>query len=98
MDVSALTEGGFVGSSSYEGKKVDLGFDDAGAGVFLTPEMSERLQVKKGSRVILTVDSDSIRVIELVVAGLGTSTRISDPKAYYAVGREGGAILRLRRA
>jgi len=40
IDVSALTKEGFVGSSTYEGKQVELGFDDSGKGVYLTPEMA----------------------------------------------------------
>ena len=98
LDVSALTEKGFVGRTTFEGEEVDLEFDDAGAGVFLTSAMAERLHVRKGSRVALTVEEGSPQASELAVAGVTKSPRISDPKVYYAVGREGGAVLRIYRA
>lgn len=98
IDVSALTEKGFVGSATYAGKRVDLQFDDGGAGVFLTPEMAGRLHVRKGSKVLLTIEDDLNQMVEAAVAGVVTSPRFSDPKAYYAVGRDGGAIVRVRRA
>ena len=98
VDVSSLTNDGFVGSSSYDGKEVDLRFDDSGEGVFLTPQMVGRLQVRKGSKVTLFLEDESILVVELTVAGVEGSPRISDPKVYYAVGHEGGAVLRLRKA
>ncbi len=98
VDVSALTENGFVGTSTYGGREVDLEFDEKGAGVFLTAEMAGRLHVRKGSMVLLAIEDGSIQVEELPVAGVSKSPRISDTKAYYAVGREGGAVLRLRRA
>ena len=98
IDVSALTKEGFVGSSTYEGKQVELGFDDSGKGVYLTPEMAARLHVRKGSRVSLVLEGESTRIVDLVVGGVGKRPRISDAKAYYAVGREGGAVVRLRRA
>ena len=97
VDVSLLTEKGFVASSTYEGKKVSLEFDDAGDGVFLTAEMAGRLRVRKGSKVSLILEDSSTQVVELVVGGISKSPRVSDPKVYYAIGREGGAIARIRR-
>ena len=98
VDVSAFTTRGFVGSSEYERKKVDLDFDDAGAGLFLTSEMAGRLRVKKGSKVSITLEEDSSQVVDLELAGVGKTIRISDSRVYYAVGREGGAVIRIRKA
>jgi ABC-type lipoprotein release transport system permease subunit len=98
VDVTSLTSKGFVGSSQYAGKKVDIDFDDGDSGVFLSSEMAARLHVKKGSKVALTLEDDHSSVVDLAVAGVGKTARISDPKIYYAVGREGGAIIRVRKA
>ena len=98
VDVTSLTKNGFVGSSSYEGREVDLEFDDAGKGAFLTSEMAARLRVRKGSKVSVVIEDEKNQVAELIVSGVGRAARISDPKVYYAVGREGGAVVRLRKA
>ena len=98
VDVSSLTEKGFVGTTTYLGKKLDLEFDDQGAGVFLNQEMAKRLQVRKGSLVSILIEDDRNQLVEAAVAGVGASVRISDPKVYYAVGREGGAVIRIRKA
>ena len=98
VDVSALTDKGFVGSTEYEGKKIDLDFDDGAAGIFLNAEMASRLHVKKGSRVSLIVEDDSNRVAEATVASVGRALRISDSRVYYLIGKEGGAIIRVRKA
>jgi len=98
VDVSALTSKGFTGSTEYEGTRVDLEFDDGTAGVFLSPEMAGRLHVKKGSRLSIMVEDDVNQVADTMVALVGKSLRISDPKVYYAVGKEGGAVLRVRKA
>ena len=97
VDVSSLTKEGFVGTTTYQGKRVDLEFDDSGEGVFLTSEMAGRLHVRKGSAVSVTIEEDDTRVVEATVEGVGKAPRISDPKIYYAVGREGGAIIRIRK-
>ena len=98
VDVSALTSEGFVGSTEYEGGKVDVDFDDANAGLFLNSEMAGRLHVKKGSGVSVVIEDGGTHVSEVRVASVGRSLRISDAKVYYAVGREGGAVLRLRKS
>jgi hypothetical protein len=98
VDVSALTSKGFVGSTKYEGDKIDLSFDDANAGVFLNSEMAGRLHVKKGSRISIIIEGDDSRVAETEVASVGKSLRISDARVYYAVGREGGAVIRVRKS
>ena len=97
VDVTSFTERGFVGTTTYEGENVGLEFDDSGAGVFLTAEMARRLSVKSGSYVSVSVE-DGAEVIRLKVSGIGKGPRVSDQKVYYAVGREGGAILRIRKA
>ena len=97
VDVSSLTTKGFVGSTVYEGRKVDLDFDDANAGVFLNSEMAGRLHVKKGSRVSIVIEDDDHQVTEAQVASVGSTLRISDARVYFAVGREGGAVIRVRK-
>ena len=97
VDVSSLTKKGFVGTSNFEGTKVDLEFDDKGDGVFLSSRMAGRLRVKKGSTVSIMIENDRNQVVEAVVGGIGKTLRISDPRVYYAVGREGGAVIRIRK-
>jgi ABC-type lipoprotein release transport system permease subunit len=98
VDVSSFTKKGFIGSTSFEGKRVDLEFDDGNEGVFLTSETAKRMHLRKGSTISILVEDDRTLLIKAVVAGVGKSLRISDSKVYYAVGKEGGAIVRFRRA
>ncbi len=97
VDVSLLTEEGFKGTTKYAGKEVEISFDDKGEGVFLTSEMASRLHVRKGSRLSIVVEGDKNQVAEAAAATVGRGIRISDPKVYYAVGREGGAVVRIRK-
>jgi ABC-type lipoprotein release transport system permease subunit len=97
VDVSSLTKKGFVGTTTYHGKQVDLEFDDGGAGIFLTSEMAGRLHVRKGSTLSVIMENERSMIAKATVAGVGSALRISDPKIYYAVGREGGAIVRIRK-
>jgi putative transposon-encoded protein len=98
VDVSTLTSKGFIGTSRYGGERVDVSFDDGSAGVYLTSEMAGKLHVKKGSRISVVIEDDANQVAETTVASVGKSIRVSDPKVYYSVGREGGAVLRVRKA
>jgi ABC-type lipoprotein release transport system permease subunit len=97
VDVSSFTKEGFVGSTRYEGKQVDLEFDADGRGISLSPEMAGRLGVRRGSSVSVAIENDANMVVKATVASVGRSLLISDAKIYYAVGREGGAVLRLRK-
>ena len=97
VDVSSLTKNGFVGTTTYKGEQVALNFDDGGEGIFLTSDMAERLHVRKGSTLSVIMENDRTLVTKAPVGGVGKGIRISDPKIYYAVGREGGAILRIRK-
>jgi len=97
VDVTAFTDEGFVGTTSYEGKKVAIDFDPEGDGVFLTAEMAKRIGVGKGDPLSIIIEDDSHALAKSVVAAVGRKVRISDEKTYYAVGREGGAVLRVRR-
>lgn len=97
VDVTSLTKKGFVGSTKYEGKAVDLEFDDGDAGVFLSSEMAARLHVRKGSKVLLVAENERTLVTDAAVSGVGKTVRISNPKVYYEVGKEGGAIVRIRK-
>jgi ABC-type lipoprotein release transport system permease subunit len=98
VDVSSLTSKGFVGTTRYQGRQVDLEFDDQGDGIFLSSEMAERLRVRKGSTLSVMIEDDKNQAFEATVGGTGEGLRISDPGVYYAVGREGGAVIRIRRA
>jgi len=95
VDASSFTKEGFVGTTEYEGKKVELEFDAGHEGVFLTSEMAGRLGVRKGTELSATVENGANITVKATVASVGKLLRISDEKIYYAVGREGGAILRL---
>jgi len=97
VDVTSITKDGFVGSTKYEGKAVNLEFDDGNAGVFLSSEMAARLHVRKGSKVLLVSENERNLVTDTVVSGVGKSVRISNPKVYYEVGKEGGAVVRIRK-
>jgi ABC-type lipoprotein release transport system permease subunit len=98
VDVSSLTKKGFVGSSTYEGREVDFEFDEGSAGVFLPSEMAARLHVRKGAKVSVLLEDGPTLFVELGFSGVSKAPRISDPKVYYAIGHEGGAVLRVRRA
>ena len=97
VDVSSLTNKGFVGTTTYEGVQVDLEFDDGSAGVYLTSKMAGRLHVRKGSKLSLALEGETNQLVEVEVAGVGKTIRISDPRVYYGVGREGGAVIRVRK-
>ncbi len=97
VDVSSFTKDGFIGSTTYQGAQVNLEFDDAGDGVYINSEMANRLHVRKGSPLTIVIEHDKNQVATATVAGIGKSLRISDPKVYYGVGKEGGAILRIRK-
>lgn len=98
VDVTSLTKKGYVGSTEYEGNQLDLEFDDGSAGITLTSEMSQRLHVRKGSGLSISIETERNEVVSSTVAGIAKLVRISDPKVYYAVGREGGAVIRVRKA
>jgi hypothetical protein len=98
VDVTSFTKKGFVGSTTYQGKRVDLEFDDGAGGVSLNPEMAKRVHVRKGSSVLLLIENDRIQESKATVSSVGNALRISDPKTYYAVGKEGGAIIRIRKS
>jgi hypothetical protein len=98
VDVSSFTKEGFLGTTTYEGAKVDLKFDDEGKGVFLNQEMAGRLKVRKGSPITIIVEGDKVLAAQTTVASVGKELKISDAKVYYGVGSEGGAIIRVRKS
>jgi hypothetical protein len=97
VDITSFTDEGFVGASSYEGETVDLMFDEGEDGLFLNPEMAERMGAKKGTSVYVVVEGDTTAIVQMQVAAIGRRVRISNPKVYHAVGGEGGAVIRVRR-
>ncbi len=97
VDVSSFTKEGFEGSVMFEGKPVELEFDSGNKGVFLLPGMAQRIHVRKGSKVSVVVE-DVVESNTATVGGVGKALRISNAGVYYAVGRGGGAVLRIRKA
>ena len=97
VDVSSFTKKGFIASTTFGGSPVDIEFDDGDEGITLRAEMARRIHVRKGSPVSVLVEDDKTQVTGSTVASIGKVLRISDSKVYYAVGREGGAIVRIRR-
>ena len=99
VTVSSFTKKGFMGSASYHGRSIDLEFDDLEDGVFLTPEMCKGIHAKNGSKILLIVEAEDEPVAsEETVAGVVPKPRISNARVYYEVGKEGGAILRIKKA
>ncbi len=97
VDVTSFTEKGFIASTSYEGKGLDLEFDEENEGVFLEPEMAKRLGVRRGASLSIIVEDTATTVTQVRVSSVGSRVRISDARVYYAIGREGGAVIRIRR-
>jgi ABC-type lipoprotein release transport system permease subunit len=98
VDVSSFTKKGFIGTSRFKGEPVAIDFDDGDQGIFLSHEMAHRLGVKKGSRVSAFVEADRTQAAQMAVAAVGRAVRISDAKVYYAIGKEGGAVIRIRKS
>ena len=98
VDVSSFTEKGFIGTSSFSGRPMPIDFDDGNQGIFLNHEMAGRLGVKRGSWVSALVEADKTQAVQMAVAAVGKVVRISDSKVYYAVGKEGGAVIRVRKS
>lgn len=99
LSVSSFTKKGYLGSASFMGRPVDIQFDDEDKGVFLPPEMSKQLGVKEGSKVSVVVEVEGQPMAtEAVVSRAVSGARISSAKVYYEVGKEGGAILKIRKA
>lgn len=98
IDVSSFTKDGFLGSAIVAGNRVDIEFDDKDDGVFLTREMVDRIGARKGSKLQIIVDTDERpQVAQTTVAGIQSAPKVSNAKVYYGVGRNGGAILRIRK-
>jgi ABC-type lipoprotein release transport system permease subunit len=98
VDVSSFTKDGFIGTSSFAGETVAIDFDDRDEGIFLNHEMARKLGVKKGSLVSALIEGEKSQLAKMEVAAVGKVVRISDAKAYYAIGKEGGAVIRVRKS
>jgi hypothetical protein len=97
VDVTSFTGKGFIGSCTFEGKRIDIEFDDSDTGLSLDNEMCARLGASKGSTLtILVEDERKIQVIESEITAVSDKLAFSNEKLYYLVGRLGGAIIRLR--
>jgi ABC-type lipoprotein release transport system permease subunit len=98
VDVTSFTQRGFIGSSSFEGNRVDIEFDDGSDGVSLSSDMAKRIQVKVGSPLLIIGENEeSPQTSRTSVTLIGEELRISDAKIYYFIGRYGGAIIRILR-
>ncbi len=95
VSVSSFTQDGFIAVTSFEGKRVELHFDDRGEGVFLPHVMAERLGAEEGGEVTVRVEAEHEALSRARYSGPSKDPRISDAKVYYAVGREGGAVVSL---
>ena len=98
VDVSSFTEKGFTGATSFSGQPISIDFDDEDQGIFLNHEMAGKLGVKKGSRVSALIEADKTQAVQMAVASVGKVVRVSDSKVYYAVGKEGGAVIRMQKS
>ena len=97
VDVSSFTKKGFLGATSYEGTEIILEFDEDEEGVFLSREMALRLGIRRDSPLSVVVEDNATTVVESKVAGISKSFRVSSAKVYYAIGKEGGAVVRIRK-
>ncbi len=99
IGVSSFTKRGFLGSTSFGGQPLEIEFDDQDDGIFLSPEMCTRIDVRKGSKVTVAVEGEDRPVVsEATIAGVTSKPRLSNAKVYYEVGRGGGAVLAIRKA
>jgi hypothetical protein len=99
VDVTSFTEKGFIGSCTFEGKRIDIEFDDDDAGLSLDADICTRIGVRKGSSLTIVVEDDQkIQALESKVTAVKDKLTFSNEKLYYLVGRLGGAIIRLRKA
>jgi len=98
VDVSSFSKRGFIGTSSFSGEPVEIEFDEGDEGIFLNHQMARRLSARKGSEVTVLVEDDANLAIRLTVAGVSNAARISSARIYFAVGKEGGAVVRIQKA
>ena len=98
VDVSSFTKRGFTGTSSFSGEPIEVEFDESDEGVFLSHAMAKRLSVKKGSEVSVLIEGETALAVKMTVAGVGTVARVSSARVYFAVGKEGGAVIRIQKA
>ena len=98
VDVTSFTEKGFIGTTNFAGGRLDIEFDDVNAGISITGLMAEKIGVRKGSPLLVIIETEKTQMGKTSVASVGKKVRISDSKTYYAVGKEGGAVVRIRRS
>ena len=99
VDVDSFTKNGFQCSSSFEGKRIEVEFDDADEGLTLSEEMCGRAGLATGSAVTIAVDDErNVEAFGSTVASVGDNLRFSSGRLYYLVGGLGGAIVRIRKA
>ncbi len=99
VDIASFNRRGYECSSSFQGERVNIAFDDADEGVILSRPMCSRVGLEKGSSVLLSADNDErVEMIESIVAGVDEWVRLSNSRLYYLVGGWGGAIIRIRKA
>lgn len=97
--MTSFTSKGFTVSSTYEGRRVDIEFNDGNEGLSLSPKMCRRIDVEKGSGLTILVEEDEkIHAIESVVHAEDDTLRFANPGLYYLIGRTGGGVLVVRKA
>jgi len=98
VDVSSFTTRGFIGTSSFSGSPIEIEFDERDEGIFLVHEMAKRLSVRRGSEVSVLVEGETTLTLKMIVTSVGTAARISSARVYFAVGKEGGAVIKIQKA
>ena len=98
VNISSFTRDGFAALTSYKGRTVEIIFDDLDEGVFLTPAMAARIGARKGSKVSIGVEDGEPLFAQALFAGAAKVPRVSSSKVYYALGKEGGAVVRITKS
>jgi hypothetical protein len=91
VDVTSFTTSGFMAKTTFEGDEIAIQFDQEDEGVFLLTKMAKKIAARKGA------EDGTTKIVQTRLAGVGDSIRISDAEVYYAVGREGGVVIRVRK-
>jgi hypothetical protein len=97
VDVTSFTKDGFAAKTTFEGEEITIEFDEENDGIHLRALMAEKISAKRGSELSVIVEDGTTQVVQTKLTGIGTTLRISDAKVYYAIGREGGAVIRVRK-
>ncbi|HXW37624.1 MAG TPA: hypothetical protein VEJ36_06975 [Nitrososphaerales archaeon] len=99
VDIDTFEGKGFVGSSEYEGVKLNIAFDGEDSGTYLTPEMCKRIRARKGAKLTLVAERETAPVvISSVLVAARERVRVSSSSLYKILGEDGGGIFRIRKS